>query len=79
VLDPTPNRPSPEGIAELRQATIVGAEAGDGEGDPQRDELAAVAASARPTGEQIRDVRALNDTKMDGASYSDGDRPIRKE
>lgn len=64
VIDPTPNRPDAEGIADMRQATLVGDET-----NGQRDELAAAAAKASPTGERIKDVRAdQRDTRMGGSA-----------
>lgn len=75
VIDPTPRRPSEEGIADIRQAVKVDEERA--ETDPQREELVAAASSATTSGRRIADPRAdSRDTKMDGQAYSDADRPI---
>jgi hypothetical protein len=69
VFDPTPRRPTEEGIAELRQAVKVDEEAAEEESDPERDRLATAAAAATPSGRQIVDVRADGrDTKMGGST-----------
>jgi hypothetical protein len=66
VIDPSPPRPTPEAIAELRQVATVEAEAAESEADPEREALATAAASAHPSGRQIDDIRAHNDTRMAG-------------
>lgn len=64
IIDPAgPKVPDAEEVERLRNAVIEGTEA-----DPAREELAAVAAGAQPSGRQIADVRAdARDTRMGGA------------
>lgn len=75
VIDPTALRPSAEGIADIRQATLVGEESGSMDAidaiveTAEHAELVEAAGHARPSGRQIVDPRAdARDTKMDGSA-----------